>query len=303
MIRKQGTCALCGKEAKLELSHIVPKMVIRELKKTSVGQLRSSKNPNGTVQDSEKCYMLCGECEDLFSKYETNFSKFMFHPYLRGEEDTFTYDEKLFYFVTSVSWRSLYQDLLDYVQNNVVGIDALECLISSEQIMRDFLLGRRSDIGEIENHIYFFSQVIKMEGWENKIGIQEVRPHESIFRSETSYTVCYESVGTYVTFTNMMGIILLTFYRKRPEEQLLGTRIFNGEGTIYAKNQRMISTVGNELTRQMMQLKNMSENMSEEQKQKINERIRKSGKNFFDSNAYKNKVADQNIEFDSGSRR
>ena len=60
--------------------------------------------------------------------------------------------------MTSVSWRSLYQDILDFVQNNVVGIDALECMISSEQILRDYLLKKRTDIGHIENHIFFFDQ-------------------------------------------------------------------------------------------------------------------------------------------------
>lgn len=39
MAKQHGVCALCRKEADLELSHIVPKMVVRELKKTSVGQL------------------------------------------------------------------------------------------------------------------------------------------------------------------------------------------------------------------------------------------------------------------------
>ena len=51
MAKQHGVCALCRKEADLELSHIVPKMVVRELKKTSVGQLRSTENPNGTMQD------------------------------------------------------------------------------------------------------------------------------------------------------------------------------------------------------------------------------------------------------------
>lgn len=49
LAKQHGVCALCRKEADLELSHIVPKMVVRELKKTSVGQLRSTENQNGTV--------------------------------------------------------------------------------------------------------------------------------------------------------------------------------------------------------------------------------------------------------------
>lgn len=296
MAKQFGTCALCRKEAELELSHIVPKMVVRELKKTSVGQLRSTENPNGTVQDSEKHYMLCGDCEDLFSEYETSFSKFMLHPYLRGKTDTFVYDEKLFYFVTSVSWRSLYQDILDFVQNNVVGIDALECLISSEQIMRDYLLGKRNDIGKIENHIFFFDQVISMSGGAQEMDIDGARPNETIHRSITSYTVCYESVETYVTFTNMMGIILLTFYKKGSEEQSSGTQIFNGAGSICAKNQELASAVGNEFTYLMQQAKEASEKMSESQKQKTVERIKKAGDSFINSKVYKDWVDDNSIQ-------
>ncbi len=66
------------------------------------------------------------------------------------------YDENLAYFITSVNWRSLYLDILDFVENSVVGIDALECLIESEKIMNEFLRGKRNDLGKIENHIFFF---------------------------------------------------------------------------------------------------------------------------------------------------
>ena len=91
-------CALCGSEAELELSHIVPKMAVRTLKKTSVGNIRSSENPNMVVQDSEKHYMLCGKCEDLFSKEETYFANVLFHPYLKKERINFDYDDRLFFF-------------------------------------------------------------------------------------------------------------------------------------------------------------------------------------------------------------
>ncbi|MFR8121942.1 MAG: hypothetical protein ACLU77_09320 [Waltera sp.] len=47
-------------------------------------------------------------------------------------------------------------DILDFVENSVVGIDALECLIESEKIMNEFLRGKRNDLGKIENHIFFF---------------------------------------------------------------------------------------------------------------------------------------------------
>ena len=65
-----SACALCQDKSELELSHIIPKFVLRYLKETSAGFLRSAENPNTVVQDGEKHYMLCGKCEDLFSKYE-----------------------------------------------------------------------------------------------------------------------------------------------------------------------------------------------------------------------------------------
>ena len=97
-------CALCGNEAELELSHTVPKMAVRTLKKTAIGNIRSTENPNKTIQDSEKLYMLCGDCEDLFSEKETWFASKIFHPYLKKEKTIFDYDENLAYFITSVSW-------------------------------------------------------------------------------------------------------------------------------------------------------------------------------------------------------
>lgn len=95
-------CALCGNEAELELSHTVPKMAVRTLKKTAIGNIRSTENPNKTIQDSEKLYMLCGDCEDLFSEKETWFANKIFHPYLKKEKTIFDYDENLAYYNGSV---------------------------------------------------------------------------------------------------------------------------------------------------------------------------------------------------------
>lgn len=290
-----GTCALCRNEADLELSHIVPKLVVRELKKTSVGAIRNISNPNGTVQDGEKHYMLCGDCEDRFNPYETEFSKAIFHPYVRGEETVFNYDEKLFYLLTSISWRSLYQDLLDFVPNNVVGIDALECLIESEKIMRDFLLNKRTDIGTIENHIVFFNQVIGLSGSERGISTTEARPNETMHRSISSYTSCDEVGKTYFTITNMMGLVLITYYKMGLHEKHVNTKVINGVGTIAAKNQQIQSSACGEFSYMMKSAIQASGMMSETQKQKALERMQKVGEDIINSAAYKDWVNDRNI--------
>ena len=155
---KLKKCALCGTETNLELSHIVPKMVMRTLKKTAISNIRNSESPNIPAQDSEKHYMLCGNCEDLFGEKETYFANNLFYPYLKKEKSKFDYDSKLFYFQTSLSWRSLYLDLLEFTESRAVGIDALEHLIACEKLMKDYLLNNRNNIEDIEHHIFFFKR-------------------------------------------------------------------------------------------------------------------------------------------------
>lgn len=292
LIKKFKTCALCGAEKELELSHIVPKMAVRTLKKSAIGNIRNTDNPNVPIQDSEKHYMLCGTCEDLFSEYETEFSKVIFHPYIKKESDTFLYNDKLFYFITSVSWRSLYLDLLDFVENHVVGIEALECLIDAEKTMRDFLIKERTDIGEIENHIFFFDDVAEVSGDVDGIEMSDLRPNATFHRGISSYTFCYESEKTYGTITNMLGVILLTLYHLGTEEKWVNTKIVNGNGIIAAKDQHITSVVGNEFTHIMITAQKASEAMSQMQKDKVDERVRNTGDSLKDSAVYRDWIND-----------
>ena len=67
-----GTCALCGQQKDLRKSHIVPRFVGKWLKSTSAtGFLRGVKNPELRLQDLPTLPLLCGDCEQIFSKLET----------------------------------------------------------------------------------------------------------------------------------------------------------------------------------------------------------------------------------------
>lgn len=275
MVRHLRKCALCDEETKLELSHIVPKMAIKALKKTAIGNIRNVENPNMVVQDSEKHYMLCSQCEDLFSECETYFARSIFHPYLNKKKTEFEYNDKLFYFITSVSWRSLYLDLLDFVENNVVGIDALECLINAERIMKDYLLHKRDDIGEIENHIFFFEDVVEANGMANGRHVADLHPNATYHRGIFSYTVCEEKAKTYVTITNMLGVVLLTFYHMGTEEKWENTLILNGTGKVVANEQKIQSVVANEFIHVLKTTEEAFNSISQVQKEKIVERFKK----------------------------
>lgn len=288
-------CALCGDRTKLELSHIVPKFVIRTLKKTAVGQIRSTENPNIPIQDSEKHYMLCGDCEDLFCSSETIFANKIFHPYIKKEKDIFKYEDWLNYCLTSISWRSLFLDLIDFAQSGVINrLETFQCLVNSECIMKDYLLGNRSDIGSIENHLFFFDYIGEMSKNYADI-VKGLRPHTTIHRGISSYSFAYEEVGTYGTITNMMGIVLVTFYQKGKEEVWENTLITNTEGTIQARDQYLQSSVGNDLTHIMKETQRSGDKLSKKQRQKIHDRIKDVGDKIDEYDIYKDMIHDTRL--------
>ncbi len=290
-------CALCNKKTELEMSHVVPKMAIRELKKTSVGAVRSARNPNLTVQDSEKHNMLCSNCEDLFCEYETYFAKTIFHPYLRDKADTFRYNEYLTRFIVSISWRSVYLDILDYIENGISDNEALDCLIQSEGIMKEFLLGKRNDLARITNHIFFFDKIKTM----SRAAAEEIlgcHPHASIRRSITSYTFWYNHAAVCGNITNMLGIFLISLFRSTPDEKWLKTEILNGNGKVEAKNQIIESVVGNEFEFIIKQTEVASKKVSTNQKQKIVERLERVGSRIKDFSIFSDWLDDYDIEID-----
>lgn len=173
--------------------------------------VRGTENPNKTMQDSEKLHMLCEKTTVYLVGKETWFANKIFHPNLK-KKTIIDYDENLAYFITSVNWRSFYLDILDFVEHSVVGIDVLECLIESEKIMNEFLRGKCNDLGKIENHIFFFDGIKELSVGESNFA--DLKTHATFHRGIGSYTFCYEDKKTYGTLTNMLGVILITFYQR-----------------------------------------------------------------------------------------
>lgn len=101
-------CQLCKSNVKLERSHIIPKFVYRYIKKTSpTGRIRNGDNPNKPREDGDVIPFLCGECEDKFSKIETNFNDFVFRKATQNKLEKMEVSEDIFYFSVSLIWRCL----------------------------------------------------------------------------------------------------------------------------------------------------------------------------------------------------
>lgn len=154
----KGECKLCGLNKELKESHIIPKFITDWIKKTSTtGFLRQAVNSNKRIQDGVKEYMLCSDCEIIFSKYEDYFSKKWFYPYTENKLKELDYNINLKKFIISVSWRILAHSLGDFEINNPkIGKYAREAY----NIWKDCLLGKRQDILEYKTHLFIFEYVI-----------------------------------------------------------------------------------------------------------------------------------------------
>lgn len=279
-------CALCGKEVELELSHIVPKFVFRNLKKVSpTGKIRLASEPNKNVQDGEKMYLLCGKCEDLFNEYETTFSRVIFYNFLSGKQTEFKYGEWLPRYIISVSWRILYLDIIDFVREKNIDVHDLNILIQSERLMKEYLLKKRTDLGKIENHILFTDEVV------GKSGAAEEWDLNTLLGSVFGYTVICDN-SSYV-FLNLRGIIMVTILKKDPRENWLRTLIKLEGGEIFIGNQSSKSPVFNELGYLAEELKKSREKLSAKNKQRILNAIKNDPVKFINSESYRRMMADR----------
>lgn len=267
---QMGQCALCRANKELQLSHIIPHFVGRKLIKTSPGNIRITNEPNKVVQDIEKHFLLCHDCEELFSAKERWFANTIFNPYQEHKKTVFNYDKNLTYFIISLSWKSLYRDLEEFSCDKEFSKEILMILFRAEQTMRDYLLGKRKDIDTIENHILFFDRIKYTQDL-------DASQHPSIVmhRSTSSYTV-YNGKTSF-TISNLMGILIVTFFSMDTNECWSNTKIEIETGTIEAKNQKIVSVVGQEIQHWMNQTKEAQKNISETQQKKILEKIQALG--------------------------
>lgn len=268
-----GRCALCGQNRELQLSHIVPHFVGRKLISTSPGSIRSSSEPNRTLQDISKEYMLCADCEELFSAKETWFASHIFNPYIDKKEKLFSYNDKLTYFIISLSWRTLYLDLEKFSTDPSFDKLKLMVLFRAEQTMRDYLLGKRSDLDTIQNHMFFLDRVQAAPSL-----AASMNPNVVMHRTISSYTVC--DGQTLFTLSNLMGILVVTFYSMDSNEIWVNTKIELGNGTFRAENQHMASVVGSEIQYWMDCGAAAQQNLSEKQRKKLEAKLYALGDDF-----------------------
>ncbi|WLR52488.1 hypothetical protein LC040_06180 [Bacillus tianshenii] len=284
-------CALCNKDTTLELSHIIPKFVYRSMKKNSpTGNMRLMSEPNRKIQDGDKQQMLCGECEDLFNQDETTFANTIYHKYQSGTLQEFEYGPWFNRFITSVNWRNLYLDIIGFVSEQNIDPFRLDVLIHAEKVMRGYLLGESQDLRDIENHVFFFNPIETASE-----DMADLNLHTVFGGSVFGYTFISHDHDSYYVFLNLQGLVLVTIIKSARQESWNNTLVHKEGRFDPNKPQHITSPLFSEFEYLAQERKKSMEQMSNKQREKIIEGIKKDPERFKNSKAYERMLNDQRL--------
>lgn len=207
-------CTLCERYECKEDSHIIPAFVIRWLKQTSpTGYLRWTGNPNLRKQDGPKPRFLCPNCEDMFSVWEDRFAKEIFYPIHKDGiiDIAFDYDDWLPKFCVSLSWRALKHGSdthpgLEFPHGHSPLIEP------TLDVWREYLLGRRSEIGCHRHHLVILGHDLSLPGF--------IDPAEllSYIDRGIDYNTMHSATDAYVITKICRVLIAGTIFTKTPSD-------------------------------------------------------------------------------------
>ena len=144
-------CKLCGSSAPLRKSHIIPKFIGRWMKETSATPyLRYGEDMDKRRQDLVTMELLCADCEERFSAWETKFANEIFYPSVAGKT-VFKYKSWLLKFAASLTWRAIHFQRLHESEDS----QALELILDEvENHLSQFLLDKKKHVDAYTHHIY-----------------------------------------------------------------------------------------------------------------------------------------------------
>lgn len=144
-------CNLCGSNSPLQQSHIIPKFIGRWIKETSpTPYLRFGGDMEKRQQDLLKMELLCSNCENRLSLWETKFANEIFHP-TAANKSIFRYGPWFVKFAASLAWRAL-QLKKTYSIQEPSAVDAI--YDGMEVQLSQFLLGGVKHVGSYTQHVY-----------------------------------------------------------------------------------------------------------------------------------------------------
>lgn len=150
-------------------------------KKTSfTGNVRSTENINKVCQGGFKDYLLCEDCELLFSKLETYFADMHFYHYV-NERKSNPYNINFSKFAISLAWRVLvkYKNDNEFEKYELSTINNINYI---EKVWRDYLLCNSQSVSKNIRHNIF---LIHENMYEHPYFNRHIRSSEATFMSDS----------------------------------------------------------------------------------------------------------------------
>jgi len=273
-------CRLCGETCELQNSHIIPRFVIRWMKKSGPTPfLRKAVDPDTRIQDYHE-KLLCEDCEQIFSDWEGKFAANVFYPHVRGQKEKFEYGEWLYKFVLSISWRLLVSEMAVWHEEKHSKNEVVEERLETWEAI---LLGEEPISEDPSQHHIFFADEIDLvksdpeapEGFE--VYIQRNLDGTSVYGED--------QIHTYFKFPR-----ILFFSTIVPHDPggFTGTRI-DEEGVI-EQPQELGELWGTFLYGRAERFGQVS--MSESEREKVQDRILEDPERFFESDYFEAQLAE-----------
>lgn len=219
----KGTCELYKHETKLMESHIYPKFVIKQMKKSGSSYFRNLTNPNRRRQDGFKLHLLSSKAEQDFSIREKWFAENIFVPYLSNKKEL-TYNQNLYYFALSFLWRILVVNLKK--TPNIKEKWYYNKLVSAENDWRDYLVN--GDIPMNANKVYlFFTDRVK----ENRTQLKGVDMYFT--RTMDSTIIFNESHTLLLVYGKFSRFVFWSVLKKYGAEEQLDELEINPNGGVF----------------------------------------------------------------------
>jgi len=261
-----GKCALCARDAELQVGHIIPKFVFSWLKETAPGGIRSNRVPNRRIQDGEKQYLLCSDCEELFSRWETTFCERLFLPLHSSSSvsNPVRYGPWALKFAVSVSWRVL----LYYLQLGMSHFseEHRETAREALNVWRGFLLEEQPHPGQFEQHLLPVDVIKRYSGpaispFMNRYLLRSV--HMDVLCSDTSAIV----------YTKMCRLVLFGFIQQGNSHHWKGTKLHVKSGLVAARDYVVPGEIADYMNEKADHSAKILASLSPRQKQMIHEMI------------------------------
>lgn len=264
----KSICKLCHSESDLKLSHLIPKFVGKWVKKTSItGYIRNSTEVNKRAQDIAKEYLLCGNCEALFSVWEREFANKIFYPFLDGRESIASYGDWMSKFCASLSWRTLIYIRSKNEHNQEESEEYIKSLYDFENHMRKFLLGEESNLNQYEQHVFPLDRIEST----TELGLP---PNiNRYFLRTIAMDIAGNSTDLYI-YTKLPGFIILGVIKAKDLKKMRPSRIALKQGCISPREYRLPDGFMNYIVGKAQDTTNIYNKIPQKQKDSFDKVIR-----------------------------